>query len=63
MRELFRVKDAAIYLGISESTLAKMRVHGTGPEFAKIGRTVVYPLAALRDFVSRHTRSSTSTRP
>jgi len=31
-------KNAAIYLGFSEKTLAMMRCQGTGPEFIKRGR-------------------------
>jgi len=31
-------KNAAIYLGFSEKTLAMMRCQGTGPEYIKRGR-------------------------
>lgn len=31
-------KNAAIYLGLAEKTLAMMRCQGTGPEFVKRGR-------------------------
>lgn len=31
-------KNAALYLGLKEKTLAMMRGHGTGPKFIKRGR-------------------------
>ncbi len=34
----FTAKNAALYLGLSEKTLAMMRCAGTGPRFIKRGR-------------------------
>jgi hypothetical protein len=34
--------EAAKYLGLSASTLSKLRVFGGGPKFHKLGRRVVY---------------------
>jgi hypothetical protein len=35
-------KNAAVYLGLSEKTLAMMRCQGTGPRFIKRGRVFYY---------------------
>jgi predicted DNA-binding transcriptional regulator AlpA len=45
MAELPKVvtpKTAARYVGLSESTLAKLRLNGNGPIYCKLGRRVVY---------------------
>ena len=56
-----RVSDAARYLGLSESTLAKMRLRGDGPPYSKAGaRVVVYALADLNDYLDARRRTSTS---
>lgn len=36
------VKNAALYLGLKEKTLAMMRTDGTGPKFIKRGRVFYY---------------------
>ena len=55
-----RPKDAAQHVGISTSSLAKMRVFGTGPRYAKLGRSIVYDKADLDAFCSARLRRSTS---
>lgn len=35
-------KNAALYLGLKEKTLAMMRCNGTGPKFIKRGRIFYY---------------------
>jgi hypothetical protein len=52
--------EAARYLGISASTLSKLRVSGGGPKFHKLGRRVVYTLDALDGWFAARQRSSTS---
>jgi excisionase family DNA binding protein len=52
--------QAADYLNVPENALAKMRVTGEGPPFAKFGRRVRYGRAALDAWVSSRTYSSTS---
>jgi predicted DNA-binding transcriptional regulator AlpA len=52
--------EAAQYLGISASTLSKLRVFGGGPEFHKLGRRVVYDTRDLDGWFKAHKRSSTS---
>jgi predicted DNA-binding transcriptional regulator AlpA len=56
-----RAHEAASYLGISSSTLAKMRLRGDGPPYSKAGRKVVlYDMADLDKWVASHQRRSTS---
>jgi len=59
--KLMRPKEAARYLRISISTLARWRVEGQGPSFSKAGpRAVLYSQTSLDDWISNHTHSSTS---
>ncbi len=52
---------AAAYLGISVSTLAKMRLRGDSPVYSKVGpRAVVYLKADLDQYLSQRRRHSTS---
>lgn len=51
---------AAQYLGISASTLSKLRVFGGGPKFHKLGRRVVYDTRDLDGWFEARKRSSTS---
>jgi hypothetical protein len=55
-----RPPAAARYLGISSSTLAKWRLRGFGPKWAKLSKAVVYDRATLEDFARSNLRSSTS---
>jgi predicted DNA-binding transcriptional regulator AlpA len=52
--------EAAQYLGISASTLSKLRVFGGGPKFHKLGRRVVYDIRDLDVWFEARQRSSTS---
>lgn len=49
-----RVKEAADYVGLSKSTLDKLRCYGTGPVYFKLGRAVVYRKSDLDDWVAEH---------
>jgi predicted DNA-binding transcriptional regulator AlpA len=51
---------AAGYIGLSSSTLAKMRLSGTGPAFHKLGRRVVYRPEDLDAWLASCRRTSTS---
>ena len=53
-------RDAAAYLGLSPSFLAKAAIKGDGPEFVKIGRRVLYERDSLDTFATNHRRRSTS---
>jgi predicted DNA-binding transcriptional regulator AlpA len=56
-----RTPDAARYLGISPSTLEKMRCAGTGPEFEGVGgKAVVYSIHALEEYLAQRRARSTS---
>lgn len=55
-----RAPEAAKLLATSPSTLAKWRMAGTGPTFAKLGRrVVVYRLDDLREWLVKNRRTST----
>jgi len=55
-----RAEAAARYVGLAPSTLAKMRVRGDGPPFAKAGaRVVVYDIRDLDDWLRATRRKST----
>jgi excisionase family DNA binding protein len=54
------VAEAAEYLGISESKLAKLRCFGGGPEFLKLGSRVLYEEADLEKWKQARKRRSTS---
>jgi Helix-turn-helix domain len=57
-----RTKAAARYVGLAQSTLAKMRVRGDGPPFSKAGaRVVIYDLRDLNDWLRETRRTSTRT--
>lgn len=62
MSELSKVLtagDAAKVVGLSESTLAKLRLTGNGPAYCKLGRRVVYRRADLEVWLqSRVTRDT-----
>ena len=56
-----RAPEAAEYLGLSASTLAKMRLRGDGPPYSKAGpRVVIYDRADLDAWVAARRRTSTS---
>ena len=55
-----RTQDAAAYIGLSKSTLEKMRVTGGGPVYSALGRIVVYEVGDLDAFVEARKRHSTS---
>lgn len=57
----FRAPEAAEYLGLSASTLAKMRLRGDGPVYSKAGpRIVLYDRADLEAWLATRKRHSTS---
>lgn len=54
------VSVAAMHAGVSTSNLNKLRCHGGGPRYYKIGRRVVYDLADIDSWLASMQRSSTS---
>lgn len=56
----FDTVEAARYLSLGKSTLAKHRCYGTGPIYQKIGRRVLYCAEDLDAWAAATRRSSTS---
>lgn len=57
--DCMRAPAAAAYLGISVSTLAKMRLRGDSPIFTKVGpRRVLYLKADLEAYLQERRRRS-----
>jgi hypothetical protein len=56
----FRPPEAARYLALSPSTLAKMRLRGDGPVFLKLNRAVAYDVRDLDAWLAGRRRVSTS---
>lgn len=52
--------DAARLLGLSQSTLAKLRLSGNGPAYCKLGRRVLYLPDDLSAWLAKNRRQSTS---
>lgn len=56
-----RSSDAAAFIGLSQSTLSKMRIRGDGPRYSKLGpRVVIYEVADLVDWIDQNKRNHTS---
>jgi predicted DNA-binding transcriptional regulator AlpA len=53
-------RDAARFVGLSESTLAKLRLNGNGPVYCKLGRRVVYRPADLEQWLQSRIARDTS---
>ena len=53
-------KVAAHLVGLSDSTLAKLRLNGNGPVYCKLGRRVVYRVADLEQWLQSRTARDTS---
>lgn len=54
---------AASYLGIARSTLKRLRLHGKGPDFIRIGGAIRYDHAALDAYRTARTNLSNPARP
>ena len=54
--------DAANYLRLSASWLAKSRMRGYGPPYVKLGRSIRYREADLGQWMKSRLRLSTSSR-
>jgi predicted DNA-binding transcriptional regulator AlpA len=55
-----KVTEAAEHLRLSKSTLDKLRVYGGGPAYFKLGRTVVYSINDLENWMASRRRESTA---
>lgn len=53
MKGALRAKEAASYMGMSASTLAKWRMWGMGPDFVRLGKgRIVYRITDLDAFMA-----------
>ena len=62
LRAKLSTPDAARFLGVSASMLAKLRVSSGGPIFSKLGRRVVYDVIDLEAWSASRTQQHTSQR-
>ena len=53
------VSEAARFIGLSKSTLDKLRISGGGPTYLQLGRRVLYDVAGLEAWLTSKRRSST----
>jgi predicted DNA-binding transcriptional regulator AlpA len=58
--KVVNASEAARLLGLSESTLAKLRLNGSGPTYCKLGRRVVYRTTDLDEWLQSRTTRDTS---
>jgi predicted DNA-binding transcriptional regulator AlpA len=58
--DVLRACDAARFVGLSASTLAKLRLTGNGPVYCKLGRRVVYRRVDLEQWLQSRTTRDTS---
>ncbi|MCK0197741.1 helix-turn-helix domain-containing protein [Ancylobacter sp. 6x-1] len=56
---MLKVKDAAARLGLSVSTLNKLRMNPGGPAFYKLGSAVFYDPTDLDAWIASRRRTST----
>jgi predicted DNA-binding transcriptional regulator AlpA len=56
---LLTAKEAAHYLRVSLSWLAKKRMSGDGPAYTKVGKSVCYLESALIEWIKSRRRLST----
>jgi predicted DNA-binding transcriptional regulator AlpA len=57
---LLTQREAAVALRLSERTLERMRVQGTGPRFVKCNRSIRYSQQDLEQWIADRVRTSTS---
>ena len=55
-----RPSEAATYLRLAKSTLAKWRLSGDGPPYCKVGRAVVYRRSDLDAWLGARQLQNTS---
>jgi Helix-turn-helix domain len=61
LRVKLSTRDAARFLGVSASMLAKLRISsGGGPLFSKLGRRVIYDVIDLEEWSASRKRRHTS---
>jgi excisionase family DNA binding protein len=58
--KLLDVKEAAEFLKLGVSTMNKLRVHGGGPAYHKLGARVLYAEADLQKYLAQNRQVSTA---
>lgn len=58
-REFWTPEEMADQLGTTTVALAHMRSRGGGPPYVKLGRSIVYPVVAVRIWSISNARRST----
>lgn len=53
-------QHAAKIIGISKSTLAKLRLKGDGPKYLKIGKSILYRPQDIEEWMASRVFKSTS---
>ncbi|MCD0280470.1 helix-turn-helix domain-containing protein [Xanthomonas melonis] len=61
-RERMSVPDAARYMGMSKSTMDKMRHEGRGPRYLKIGGRIFYRVSDLDAYLEAAVVETTDSR-
>lgn len=59
-RRYLNSAQAASYLKLSQSMLAKRRLTGDGPRYSKLGKRVIYEVADLDQWIAERMHRSTS---
>lgn len=59
-QEVFTTEEAAKYLRVSRQTLELLRLHGGGPNYAKLGRSVRYRRTALDEWLTANEQNNTA---
>jgi predicted site-specific integrase-resolvase len=54
--KLLTTKEAAVALGVSETTLDRWRWTGLGPLFVKLPKKIMYTEAAINDYINARTK-------
>jgi predicted DNA-binding transcriptional regulator AlpA len=57
---LLTQREAALALRLSERTIERLRVAGTGPKFVRIGKSIRYQPSALDAYIASRVVGSTS---
>jgi predicted DNA-binding transcriptional regulator AlpA len=60
LSKVVATNEAARLVGLSESTLTKLRLNGNGPVYCKLGRRVVYRTADLDQWLQSRITQDTS---
>lgn len=58
--KVWTIEQLAERLSVHPATLARWRSEGTGPDYIKVGRTILYPESAIQDWLKRNTYSATN---